>query len=138
MKVVLIALAVLAPSFASAGDVKVQIAKVEKQWNDCHANPDNQSTAGMNGCNAEAYDGADAILNAQYQGLQKILKGEIETLARLKKAQRAWIAFRDAECQLQGTSMLGGSGEGTIISGCLASKTVDRVKEIEELFGETL
>lgn len=136
MKFALLALALLAPNFSQASSVD----DIRRTWDSCLANEENQSTAGMNMCADQAYTLADKELNLVYQGAVKANSGrdenEVETLKRLKAAQRAWITFRDTNCQLQGTSMLGGSGEGPVVGGCLVSTTLDRVKELTELFGE--
>lgn len=135
MKFALIALAILAPSLASADSIS-GIESIEKGWKECHEKEENQSTQGMIGCNMTYYDAADAILNARYKDITKQLKkdGDTETQKRLVAAQRAWIAFRDSECQLQGTSMLGGTGENVIITGCLTGKVIERVKDLDQLF----
>ncbi|BBE74552.1 lysozyme inhibitor LprI family protein [Oharaeibacter diazotrophicus] len=95
-------------------------------------------------CEATAHADADAVLNAAY----KVIVGELptntgdasidaengETLRRLKAAQRAWVAFRDAECDLEGAEMLGGTGENLMIEGCLFQLTVDRVRALADRF----
>lgn len=52
--------------------------------------------------NAEAcgkYDKADAELNKMYQQIQKDYKKDTLFLQKMKKAQNAWIAFRDAQIE---------------------------------------
>jgi len=115
-----------------------RLERIEREYTACHADEENQSTAGMNGCNNEAYDKADRLLNEIYRNKVASLKRDNdadsrEILKRLQAAQRAWITSRDADCQLSGTSMLGGSGEGTIITGCHYSETAKRVKFLEEV-----
>jgi uncharacterized protein YecT (DUF1311 family) len=44
-------------------------------------------------------DAADAELNRTYQDILRHYRGETLFLAKLKTAQRAWIAFRDAELE---------------------------------------
>lgn len=136
MKFALLALAILAPSLAQASSVD----DIRRTWDACLEKEENQSTAGMNMCADQAYTLADKELNLVYQGAVKANSGRdgdsVETLKRLKAAQRAWITFRDANCNLQGIQMLGGSGEGPVVGGCLVSTTLDRVKELTELFGE--
>lgn len=53
------------------------------------------TTPGMVECFGAAYEAWDAALNEVYAGLRESLSAE-EALA-LRDAQRAWIAFRDAE-----------------------------------------
>ena len=60
----------------------------------------------------------DARLNSVYQAWTEALrhpksdeaKDDAEILKRLVAAERAWIDFRDKDCNLQSTSMLGGTG----------------------------
>lgn len=102
------------------------------------------STAEMHECIGAQYAIADKELNAVYKDLKRQLLERImgsaetesdalETDKRLVAAQRAWISFRDAECQLQGIDMLGGSGEGLIIHSCRLSMTKERVKALRDL-----
>lgn len=53
-------------------------------------------------------------------------------LTRLNKAQKAFLAFRTAECDYQSTSMLGGTGESLVVLACEASMTADRVDTLEK------
>ena len=60
----------------------------------------------------------DARLNSVYQAWTEALrhpksdeaKDDAEILKRLVAAERAWIDFRDKDCNLQSTSMPGGTG----------------------------
>lgn len=63
----------------------------------CLAAPSGQSTAGMIGCVAAELKVQDARLNRAYQAAQKRMTLPRQKAA-LQKAQRAWIAFRDADC----------------------------------------
>jgi len=51
----------------------------------------------MNQCAAEDFQKADAELNQTYERLLAKYADDPGKVARMKKAQRAWIAFRDAE-----------------------------------------
>lgn len=44
--------------------------------------------------------------------------------------------FSDAECELQATDMLGGTGEGLVTLGCLHDLTQKRTADLKEFFGE--
>ena len=54
----------------------------------------------------------------------------------LKKAQRAWIGYRDGQCQLSGYSARGGSMEPMLVSQCLADLTKKRTQELKDLLTE--
>jgi uncharacterized protein YecT (DUF1311 family) len=51
----------------------------------------------------------------------------------LLKAQRAWIQYRDGQCDVAGFSVRGGSLEPAIIELCLAELTRKRTAELEDL-----
>jgi uncharacterized protein YecT (DUF1311 family) len=55
----------------------------------------------------------------------------VPPLEALKQSQRAWVAFRDANCHWKSTSFYGGSGQSVIMSTCLAIATRDRVEELK-------
>lgn len=48
----------------------------------------------------------------------------------LRDAQRAWIAFRDAECNLRKLEVRGGSWVPTVYSVCLQRMTLERTQEL--------
>lgn len=95
-----------------------------------------QSNVDMKQCSWDAYGAADKILNKVYAQQVATLKTpddfgqNPEILRRLVVSERAWITFRDADCDYQGTSMIGGTGEGLVISECLVGKTISRVKDL--------
>ncbi len=94
------------------------------------------SNSGMKICTDKALKNADALLNVVYHKFSRTLSSEDdpETLNRLKTAQRAWIPFRDAQCQLAAAEMLGGTGESLVALGCHYKMTVDRIKQLEAQF----
>ena len=71
---------------------------------------------------------SDAALNQTYRKLLADLDDDHRPI--LQKAQRAWIAFRDAECDLDASVALGGSMHGMLVSDCRAAMTGARVKEL--------
>ena len=56
------------------------------------------SQAELNECYGNAYKKADAELNILYGQITARLKDDKATAKLLVAAQRAWVAFRDAEC----------------------------------------
>jgi uncharacterized protein YecT (DUF1311 family) len=102
------------------------------------------STMEMHECIGVKLAVADKELNTFYRAIRAQLaktakgrdvdakKSALEIDARLVASQRAWVAFRDADCLLQGVDMLGGSGEGLVIHGCTLTKTRERVKQLKE------
>jgi uncharacterized protein YecT (DUF1311 family) len=82
-------------------------------------------------CAAQGYKKADAKLNQVYRSLVTSLDQEHQV--KLKAAQRAWIAFRDAECDLEASYALHGSMEGQLRYMCLEGATTSRIKDLNNL-----
>ncbi|MBB3654961.1 uncharacterized protein YecT (DUF1311 family) [Rhizobium sp. BK650] len=100
-----------------------------------------QTQADMTSCAQARYDKADKSLNAQYKltrtamvAIDKDLDGDMKGAEQaLLKAQRAWIAYRDAQCDNYGFQARGGTMERMLVAGCLADLTDLRTKELKEL-----
>lgn len=86
----------------------------------------------MNLCAARAADAADATLNTLYQKIRARLKGDDPTIALLTATQRAWIAFRDAECDFASSSVAGGSVHPMIRAGCIETLTLARSEDFRQ------
>jgi uncharacterized protein YecT (DUF1311 family) len=110
---------------------------------DCK-NPQTQTD--MTQCEQLRQGDADDALNAQYK---KTRAAAVETDRNLDadqkgaekalvKAQRAWVDFRDAECEVAGFAMRGGSGEPMLVAGCTADLTDKRTAELKELADKIL
>lgn len=98
---------------------------------DCDKAPDQTS---MNACMGKTYAQADDELNLLYQQIIGRLKGDTdsaETRTALVAAQRAWIAFRDAECAFVGTRTTGGTINPTIIASCRTDITNKRIGDFK-------
>ena len=78
----------------------------------------------MDQCTAAQYQAADKKLNQTYQEALKRASGPQRE--RLKKAQRAWVALRDADCTVLSSGAEGGSLQPTLRNQCLSDKTVER------------
>jgi uncharacterized protein YecT (DUF1311 family) len=94
--------------------------------------PQDQHT--MNRCAQEDFQKADAELNKVYQ--QLVPKLEAPHKDKLKIAQRAWVAFRDAHCDCEAFSFDGGSMQPLIFASCKAQATRDRTKQLQALLKE--
>ncbi|ROM76883.1 MULTISPECIES: lysozyme inhibitor LprI family protein [Pseudomonas] len=82
----------------------------------------------MNQCSAQEYKAADKELNDLYKQITGRLKDNPEAKQMLVKAQRAWIAFRDAECDFSASGVEGGSVYPLIYSTCMTTQTKTRVE----------
>jgi uncharacterized protein YecT (DUF1311 family) len=87
-----------------------------------------QTQAEMNTCAALEFFRSDARLNLVYQ---KVLKRIDPTrLPKLRAAQRAWLAFRDAQCAFEGSESEGGTMQPMLVSGCKSEVTKARTEQL--------
>ncbi|PYE45319.1 uncharacterized protein YecT (DUF1311 family) [Rhizobium sp. PP-F2F-G20b] len=95
----------------------------------------------MTACSQQDYETADVALNAAYrktmaraQAMDKDFADLGDTMVgaveALKTAQRAWIAYRDGQCDLAGFEARGGTMEPMLVAGCLADLTAKRTDEL--------
>jgi len=94
----------------------------------CPAPAHAQSQGAMNQTAYADYQKADKELNRVYKKLTAML--DATGVAKLKKAQRAWLAFRDAEMAFAGDEMRGGSAEPLLIYGAATRITEARTKQL--------
>jgi uncharacterized protein YecT (DUF1311 family) len=85
---------------------------------------DASTQSDLNQCTAAQYQAADKKLNETYQAAQK--RAQEPQREQLKKAQIAWIASRDADCELLSSSSEGGSVQPMVRNQCLTDKTAER------------
>ncbi len=105
---------------------------------DCN-NPVTQTD--MTACEQERQETADKALNVQYKITRAALAALDDDLDddmrgaedALVKAQRAWVNFRDAECEAAGFQARGGTMEPMLVAGCIAELTDERTKQLKEL-----
>lgn len=93
---------------------------------DCNHAVD-QST--LNRCADQEFEAADARLNTTYKALAQQL--DTTSLERLKQAQRAWVAYRDAQCAFESEPSRDGSIYPMILSTCMEQATAARTSELE-------
>jgi uncharacterized protein YecT (DUF1311 family) len=89
-----------------------------------------QTQAGMNICAGADYNASDAKLNADYGEIVKRLSDNADARKLLQESQRAWIAFRDAECKFSSSEVEGGSIYPMVYAGCLQTLTDARVEQL--------
>jgi uncharacterized protein YecT (DUF1311 family) len=91
-----------------------------------------QTQAEMNQQAAADFEKADAQLNKVYKQVQAGL--DAEGLAKLKAAQRAWIAFRDAEADFEADAEArGGTMAPCIYNGVRQQLTETRTADLKAL-----
>lgn len=100
-----------------------------------------QSQMEMTYCASVDYEKADADLNALWPDVVAAAKSNDEyvaeqvegtdvptTLEALRSAQRAWIKFRDAQCEYEAYEVFGGTAQPMVGSLCLARLTRERIQ----------
>jgi uncharacterized protein YecT (DUF1311 family) len=95
---------------------------------DC-ANATDQAT--MNECADAGFKKSDAELNALYKKIEQRLKDNGEAKKMLVAVQRAWVSFRDAECNFSASAVAGGSMYPMTYAACLDGLTQKRVRDFE-------
>jgi uncharacterized protein YecT (DUF1311 family) len=85
----------------------------------------------MQACALDEAARQDATLNAVYKKLMAALD-EPDQKAALKTAERAWIAYRDAECDFQYGGKDGGTDGRLRADECLTTLTHDRIVQLQD------
>ena len=99
---------------------------------------DPQDQNSMTRCAGLDYDKADRELNKLWPSLKSSAEDadkdtdKHEYVNALLASQRAWIAYRDAECTWEGFQAHGGSLEPMLVNGCSARVTRERIKELND------
>ena len=93
---------------------------------------DAMTQAEMNACSYAEYQSADAALNAEWTIARDVAKRR-DLFAELLKAQRAWLAFRDAHCEAVAAQYAGGSIRPLIHNSCLTELTETRTTQLREM-----
>src|SRR5437763_13292004 len=86
---------------------------------------DSPKTDDLLACGQAALDRANVALNAQWRRMPHDRD--------LVRAQRAWIAWRDSECEAENYAK-GGHEEEIVRRACLADLTEQRVKQLRANF----
>lgn len=114
------------------GGAQAQVSKTKppvSAYDKCLASPAGQTMAGMNDCVRVELQAQDARLTRAYQAAILRLERPRQKTA-LQKAQRAWIAFRDADCASYMDDDWG-SISGLQASQCALDRTRERAGELE-------
>ncbi len=104
-----------------------------------------QSQMEMTYCASVDYEDADNDLNALWPSIVAAAKANDEyvaeqvegtdvptTLEALRTAQRAWIKFRDAQCEYEAYEVFGGTAQPMVGSLCLARLTRERIEVLSQ------
>lgn len=113
-------------------------ASYAKSYEQCQAEPD-WSIMSLKECDAAELDRREAVLNRLYkQVLHAISPGR---QAGLRKAERAWVAFANNECDFRMSAETGGMNAPLVYNACrlelIARRTDDlqRALKVAQLLG---
>ena len=79
-------------------------------------------------CSGQRLRDSDTKLNQTYNTLLK--RFDARQQAMLRASQRAWLAYRDAQCKLTASGVDGGSAQPMVTADCLGDLTRARLKEL--------
>ena len=88
-----------------------------------------QSQTEINACEYAIFQQADARLNRVYA--QTVAKLDPDARKLLRDAERAWVDYRDKECESQTAGSAGGSIRPMYIAQCQTALTKRRIRELE-------
>jgi uncharacterized protein YecT (DUF1311 family) len=102
---------------------------------------------GMNWCAGEEFTRADDALNAAWKKVRAYMKSidkanreyipeQANGAENLLKAQRAWIDYRDGQCEAEGAQFAGGSIRPLITISCKTTLTRKRTEELLQMMQE--
>jgi uncharacterized protein YecT (DUF1311 family) len=124
------------PAFADDGEIIAGCLQAERDASrdahscigrvadPCAETPEGQSTVGTVACTDKETKAWDEMLNEEYGRLLGLLKKEAAEDAR--KAQRLWIASRDADCRVPYYFFDGGTIVQTLGARCVLDHTAER------------
>lgn len=98
----------------------------------CWDTPENSNTYGILRCGEAEMAFQDARLNKAYKADMADLAEAPDAKAALLKAQRAWIAFRDADCATV-RALIGGTVAPIYMQNCYLEHTARRAQVLEDL-----
>jgi uncharacterized protein YecT (DUF1311 family) len=90
-----------------------------------------QTQATINASAAREAQTADRALNAQYQAALARISAPSRLL--LRDAQRAWVAFRDAQCKFEINGVQGGTAVALVQAGCRKQLTELRTRQLQKV-----
>jgi uncharacterized protein YecT (DUF1311 family) len=124
--------------------IGVCMAAVQASAEDVICKPEG-STAEMASCARQEFVKADRELNEVYAKLLKKMQ-EIDkdlprdardkAVDRLRRAQRAWVNWRNEDCPLRSILNMGGTMERIEWPSCSADMTKERIKQLNDILAE--
>ena len=104
----------------------------QQVYSDCLAKAGGINNGTVEACSSAASDGAKAEMTHLYRALySKLLAENADDAARLERAQKSWLVYRDLHCELAGSYV--GS---PMYSFCPMQLNISRVIELREMAGQ--
>lgn len=82
-------------------------------------------------CNSEEFARQDKSLNTVYAKL--VAKLEPDRLEGLRKSERLWVQFREAQCSYEAAADAGGTMGPVVHEDCMMRMTFYRTKDLQRL-----
>ncbi|WP_343716247.1 lysozyme inhibitor LprI family protein [Inquilinus sp.] len=130
MKRVAIALALAAIAQTSGAAAAEGPKDYDKIYSDCVAEAGGANNGTVSACAEGVADQTKPEMNRLYQAILAKMNGRADA-AKLEKAQKAWIVYRDNYCELAGSYV--GSPMYYV---CPMTLNIERVKQLREMAGE--
>lgn len=90
-----------------------------------------ETQAALDQCYGNAWKVSDKELNTLYRRIEARLKDDPDATKRLVSAQKAWLAFRDAECGFATSKSEDGSAYPMLQAICLMGLTEKRIADFK-------
>ncbi len=101
------------------------------------------TTPELNECAARQQKAVELTLNQTYQQALKSLQQPDTALdkfsatrQKLVEAQRAWVKFRDADCEAVYLQYVSGSIRNLMFTGCMQKHAERRIEDLKAVFAE--
>ncbi|WP_295048727.1 lysozyme inhibitor LprI family protein [uncultured Paracoccus sp.] len=99
----------------------------------CQTAPGGSTTIGIGQCLSAETDAWDRLLNEEWKQVRSSFADDQTAADSLLAAQRAWIGWRDAECEFQYDRYGGGSMRSIAATGCRMTLTARRTFELRDM-----
>ena len=81
-------------------------------------------------CAGKQREKADAAMEKVYASLLKDLDEDHAPI--LEKSQKAWVVYRNADCDLYSSQFLGGSAQAQLYDECMAAMAAERTRALKD------